>query len=52
DGRFISPAGAEVAELGPVNASIHKANEHVSLADVGKLCAIYRTIMELLLPDR
>jgi succinyl-diaminopimelate desuccinylase len=52
DGRFISPAGAEVAELGPVNASIHKANEHVSLADVGKLCAMYRTIMELLLPDR
>ena len=52
DGRFIAPAGAEVAELGPVNASIHKADEHVSIADVGKLCATYRTIMELLLPDR
>jgi succinyl-diaminopimelate desuccinylase len=52
DGRFIAPAGAEVAELGPVNASIHKANEHVSVADVGKLRAMYGTIMELLLADR
>jgi len=49
DGRFISPAGADVIELGPVNASIHKINEHVLLADVPKLTAMYRRIMELLL---
>jgi succinyl-diaminopimelate desuccinylase len=51
DGRFISPAGAQVVELGPVNASIHKADECVSVADVGSLSAMYRRIMELLLPD-
>ena len=49
DGRFISPAGADVVELGPVNASIHKANEHVRLADVIALTRIYRRILELLL---
>jgi succinyl-diaminopimelate desuccinylase len=51
DGRFIAPAGAEVVELGPVNASIHKTDECVSVTDVGKLSAMYRRIMELLLPD-
>ena len=49
DGRFISPAGTDVVELGPVNASIHKVNEHVSIADVVKLTAMYRKIMQLLL---
>lgn len=49
DGRFISPAGADVVELGPVNASIHKVNEHVRLADVPKLMKIYRRIMGSLL---
>jgi succinyl-diaminopimelate desuccinylase len=49
DGRFISPAGTDVVELGPVNASIHKVNEHVSIADVVKLTAMYRHIMKLLL---
>ena len=49
DGRFISPAGAEVVELGPVNASIHKIDEHVRVDDVIKLTAMYRRIMELLL---
>ncbi len=49
DGRFISPAGADVVELGPVNASIHKINEHVDLADVVRLTAIYRRILERLL---
>lgn len=49
DGRFISPAGAQVVELGPVNASIHKVDEYVDVADVGKLSAMYRRIMELLL---
>ena len=49
DGRFISPAGADVVELGPVNASIHKVNEHVRITDVATLTAMYRRIMELLL---
>lgn len=49
DGRFISPAGADVVELGPVNASIHKVNEHVDLADVVRLAAMYRGILERLL---
>jgi succinyl-diaminopimelate desuccinylase len=49
DGRFISPAGADVVELGPVNASIHKVNEHVRVADVVQLTSMYRRIIELLL---
>ena len=49
DGRFISPAGVDVVELGPVNASIHKINEHVRVADVESLTSIYERIMEKLL---
>jgi succinyl-diaminopimelate desuccinylase len=49
DGRFISPAGTDVVEIGPVNASIHKVDEHVSVADVIALTAIYRRIMERML---
>ena len=49
DGRFISPAGADVVELGPVNASIHKIDEHVRVDDVIQLTSMYRRIMELLL---
>ena len=49
DGRFISPAGADVVELGPVNASIHKVNEHVRLGDVATLTGMYRRVMEILL---
>ena len=49
DGRFISPYGAQVVELGPVNASIHKVNEHVKVEDVPRLEKIYRQIMENLL---
>jgi len=49
DGRFIAPHGAQVVELGPVNASIHKVNEHVKVADVPRLATIYRQIMENLL---
>ncbi len=49
DGRFISPAGTDVVELGPVNASIHKINEHVAVADVVQLTAMYRRIIEILL---
>jgi len=49
DGRFISPAGTDVVELGPVNASIHKVNEHVRIDDVSRLSSMYQRIMELLL---
>lgn len=49
DGRFISPAGADVVELGPVNESIHKVNEHVRLTDVTTLRRMYERIMALLL---
>jgi succinyl-diaminopimelate desuccinylase len=51
DGRFIAPAGADVVEIGPVNASIHKIDEHVLLEDVGKLTLVYRRLLELLLLD-
>lgn len=51
DGRFIAPAGVDVVELGPVNASIHKVNEHVSIEDVTALTAIYGRILEKLLLD-
>jgi succinyl-diaminopimelate desuccinylase len=47
DGRFISPAGVDVVELGPVNESIHKIDEHVRVQDVVTLTSMYRRIMEL-----
>jgi succinyl-diaminopimelate desuccinylase len=51
DGRFIAPTGAEVVEVGPCNASIHKIDEHVRLADLDKLGLIYQGIIRrLLLP--
>jgi len=49
DGRFISPAGTDVIELGPVNASIHKVNEYVCIEDVVKLTTMYQRIAELML---
>ena len=49
DGRFISPAGTDVVELGPVSASIHKVNEHVKLSDLPTLTSMYQKIMECLL---
>lgn len=49
DGRFISPVGTDVVELGPVNASIHKIDEHVKVDDVIALTGMYKRIMELLL---
>ncbi len=52
DGRFIAPFGAEVVELGPVNASIHKINEEVRAEDLPRLAEMYRGILErLLLPS-
>jgi succinyl-diaminopimelate desuccinylase len=49
DGRFIAPMGAEVIELGPVNATIHKVDECVSIADLERLPALYRAICERML---
>jgi len=49
DGRFIAPAGAQVVELGPVNASIHRVDEHVAVSDLEKLAQIYEHILEQLL---
>ncbi len=49
DGRFISPAGSDVVELGPVNASIHKVDEHVKVEDVVTLTRMYRRVLELML---
>ena len=49
DGRFIAPYGIDVVELGPINATIHKVNEHVSVADLERLEHIYFRIAELLL---
>lgn len=49
DGRFIAPTGAQVVELGPLNATIHKLNECVNVADLDDLSDIYEQIMEKLL---
>lgn len=49
DGRFIAPAGAQVVELGPVNATIHKANEAVAVDDLDRLARIYQRLLERLL---
>jgi succinyl-diaminopimelate desuccinylase len=49
DGRFIAPLGAEVVELGPINASIHKIDEHVALDELEKLPALYFDIAKRLL---
>ena len=49
DGRFIAPTGAQVVELGPINATIHKVNECISADDLNKLTKIYERTLENLL---
>ncbi|ATA21197.1 succinyldiaminopimelate desuccinylase [Gibbsiella quercinecans] len=49
DGRFIARMGAQVVELGPVNATIHKVNECVNAADLQLLSRMYQRIMEQLI---
>ncbi|MGJ0638667.1 succinyl-diaminopimelate desuccinylase [Xenorhabdus bovienii] len=49
DGRFIAKMGAQVVELGPINATIHKVNEGISVSDLQKLSLIYQRIMEQLI---
>jgi succinyl-diaminopimelate desuccinylase len=51
DGRFVAPTGAEVVELGPVNASIHKVNECVKVADLKTLTKIYGQILRYLFSE-
>ena len=53
DARFIAPLGAQCVEIGPVNASIHKVDEHVTVADLEALPDLYQALIERLLtgPD-
>ncbi|WP_066017508.1 succinyl-diaminopimelate desuccinylase [Endozoicomonas atrinae] len=52
DGRFIAPTGAQVVELGPVNATIHKVNECVKAEDLDTLQEIYTGILKHLLAEK
>ncbi|PKF79102.1 succinyl-diaminopimelate desuccinylase [Vibrio sp. vnigr-6D03] len=52
DGRFIATMGAQVIELGPVNATIHKVNECVSVADLELLTDMYEATLEELLANK
>ena len=49
DARFIAPLGAQCVEIGPVNASIHKVDEHVAVADLEALPDLYLALLERLL---
>lgn len=49
DARFIAPLGAQCIEIGPVNATIHKIDEHVAVADLEALPDLYLTLIERLL---
>jgi succinyl-diaminopimelate desuccinylase len=49
DGRFISDICQQVVEFGPSNATIHKLNECVEVADIERLSKIYRLTLEHLL---
>jgi len=49
DGRFIAPTGAEVVELGPLNATIHQIDERVGVQELEQLSTIYQRILDRLL---
>lgn len=49
DGRFIATMGTQVVELGPLNATIHQTNEHISASDLDTLTDIYYTTLKQLL---
>jgi len=49
DGRFIAEICREVVEFGPLNASIHKLNEHVAVEDIERLATVYQKTLEKLL---
>lgn len=53
DGRFIADVCDEIAEFGPLNATIHKLDEHVAVADISRLHAVYlQTLKNLLIGNR
>ena len=49
DGRFIAALCPEIVELGPVNASIHKIDEHIALESLEQLPLVYLEILRRLL---
>ncbi|MEW5769763.1 MAG: succinyl-diaminopimelate desuccinylase [Pseudomonadota bacterium] len=49
DGRFIADIAREVVEFGPINASIHKIDEHVGVDELAQLAQVYRGVLERLL---
>lgn len=49
DGRFIADIADQVVEFGPINASIHKIDEHVGVEELAQLAPIYRLTLEKLL---
>ena len=49
DGRFIADICPEVIELGPLNATIHKIDERIAVADIEPLSRIYERLLDLLL---
>lgn len=51
DGRFIAPTGAQVAELGPTNASIHQVNENVDISELQELTLMYEATLKNLLTE-
>ncbi|WP_114417721.1 succinyl-diaminopimelate desuccinylase [Marinospirillum perlucidum] len=52
DGRFIAPTGAQVVELGPLNATIHQVNEKVKAEDLNTLSRVYQQLLVKLLANR
>ena len=50
DGRFIAAICPQVVEFGPVNATIHQIDECVALEELEPLAAVYRGVLERLLP--
>ena len=51
DGRFIAPTGSQVVELGPINATIHKIDEHTSISELDTLTVIYTRLLGNLMGD-
>ena len=45
DGRFIAPTGAQVLELGPLNATIHQVDEHVNVKELDQLSEVYEQML-------
>ena len=52
DGRFLASVSREVVEFGPLSASIHGIDEHVHMADIGPLTAIYEQTLAALFAER